>query len=172
MEIPIDKKKDSKLSYEEIIYDIITEIPHYFDFEHKFKDDMNIRDSKVKHYENISIEKSKENSSKSVERNKNLKDGLKRKSNLMLCRKCEEKDIVKIDEKDPCLKLISSCETTLNTEKASLKYEDDNYSLAIYSGVAIITDFRFVFQFDDLKIIEELSLSEYYYSIPLFCINR
>jgi hypothetical protein len=172
LDINGDKKRDSKMSYEEIIYDIITEIPHYFDLDHKFKDDMNIRDSKVKHYGNISLQKKKDVNSKSVGRKKSVIDGiLKRKSNLT-CVNCKEKGNNKVNEKDFCLKLISSCENTINSEKASLKSENEDNSPLMHSGFAIITEYRFFFKFDDYKSFQKLNLSESFFSIPLFSINR
>jgi hypothetical protein len=169
-----DKKRDSKMSYEEIIYDIITEIPHYFDLDHKFKDDMNIKDSKVKHYENIQLDIKKDNNSKSVGRKKSVLDidgKIKRKSKLT-CINCKEKEKIKITEKDYCMNLLSSCEAKINSEKAQFKYEMEDNSVVFHSGFVIITDFRFIFKFDDKKVYERINLAEAFFSIPLFCINR
>jgi len=158
------------MSHEETIYDILTEIPHYFDLDHKFRDDMNFKEIKVKQYEDILIDKIKENSSKSVGKIKSVKEGLRIKS-VLSCTNCKEKEK---KDKDSCMNLISACENKIISEKACFKYYNEDNSYKTHPGFVEVTDYRVIFKFDEdnFDVVGNFSLAESYFSIPLFCITR
>jgi hypothetical protein len=175
------KRIESKMSYEESIYDIITEIPHYFGTDNKFKDDNTIIDIKTKRSNT-----KKENVSRSVGRKKKVGEGVKRKS-ILYCNgvnlfnntnTCSSSNIKPL-KRD----FISEYETYIQSEKAYFKLEDDIYgtytnngnnnsNATCIPGTAYITDYRFYFVFDDRSVDDKVGLTEDFFSIPLFSIAK
>lgn len=155
-----ERKRDKKMSYEEIVYELITEIPHYFD-DKKLIDDSKIIDLKSK---NNKKELEKDKHSKSVDKRKIIKDNMKRKSIMY----DENKSYVSVKfdskEKDE----YSKYEEIIETEEAFFKL-DDNHQLP---GVATVSDFRFKFTFLENKNYEKVIYNKNYFSIPYFCIYK
>ncbi len=161
---------NSRTSYEEVIYDIINEIPHYFDSDCKSNDDMTF-DIKSKR----SAKKLRDRdrlASRSVDRRKNIKEGVRKKSTVIF--ESSNTDS-KVGQKDNKLKdSMSSFEIDIETEKAFFKFEEGNGTkkITLLTGYATISDFRFKFYFEDDKNYEKLELTKNHFLIPIFYITK
>lgn len=153
----------SRMSYEEVIYDMITEIPHYFDLDNKFHDDSKVIEIKRKKTSRRESDKS----TRSISRRKSIREAIKRKS---IFNNEAEKDILLFKVNNNFIQdNISKSEIVFEKEKALFKLGEGNM---LYQGTAIITDFRFIFNFDDSKCYENLKLSKDYFIIPIFTISK
>jgi hypothetical protein len=165
---------NSKASYEEVIFDMINEIPHYFDDELKSNDDMSY-DIKSKR-SSIKLRDRDHLSSKSLDRKKNIRDSIRKKSIFKSDSiKCESNTNIKIDQKNKFFDVLSNFEIDIETEKAIFKYEEivNGYKNIIeFSGYATISDFRIKFFFDEENNYEKLDLSKEYFMIPIFLISK